>query len=86
MLTQQAKTNTNTSVVNTQDVLERLIPMLQSTNQDRYIKADIDEAMLPVQKATSLSLLVSECVSNAIKHAYGEVEIILRLFEQWPPE
>lgn len=78
LLTQQAKADTNTSVVSAREVLQRLIPMLQATSGDRRIKADVDEVMLPVQKATSLSLLVSECVSNAIKHAKGEVEITLR--------
>ena len=77
LLTQQAKADANTSVVNANEVLQRLIPMLQATTGDRHIKADVDDVMLPVQKATSLALLVSECVSNAIKHAKGEVEITL---------
>ena len=77
LLTQQAKRDASTSVVSAEDVLQHLIPMLQATSGDRRIKADIVDVPLSVQKATALSLLVSECVSNAIKHAKGEVEITL---------
>ncbi len=79
MLTQQAKADTDTSVVSARDVLLRLIPVLQETSGERRIQADIAEARLSVQKATSLALLVSECVGNAIKHATGEVEITLEV-------
>lgn len=79
LLTQQAKADTATSIVSAREVLLRLLPMLQATSGDRRIKADVADIMLPVQKATSLALLVSESVSNAIKHAKGEVEITLRV-------
>ncbi len=79
LLTQQAKRDASTSIVSAEDVLQHLIPMLQATSGDRRIKADIADIPLSVQKATALSLLVSECVSNAIKHAKGEVEITLEV-------
>ncbi len=79
LLTQQAKHTGEANDVGTRAVLGRLIPMLEETSGGRRIKAEIADARLSVNKAASLCLLVSECVSNAIKHSKGEIEITLRL-------
>jgi len=60
-------------------VLGRLIPMLQETSGGRHITADIADVLLSTEKVTALSLLVSECISNAVKHSPGAVEVTLRV-------
>lgn len=78
LLTQQAKDEGSTDYLSTREILERLIPLLQATSGGRSITADIEDVLLPTQKASSLSLLVSECVSNAVKHCTGGIKITLR--------
>ena len=79
LLTQQVKEDAAVDYLGMRAVLGRLIPMLQETSGGRRIKAEIADVLLPADKASSLSLLVSECVSNAIKHAKGEVEVTLHV-------
>jgi two-component sensor histidine kinase len=79
LLTQQVQDNAGAETLNTQALLGQLIPMLQATSGGRRITSEIAAALLPVQQAASLALLVSECVSNAIKHSKGGIEITLRV-------
>ena len=79
LLTQQAKDDAGADYLGMRTVLGRLISMLQATSGGRRIKAEVADIRLPIDKASSLSLLVSECVSNAVKHATGEVEITLHV-------
>ena len=81
LLTHAAKTDADPETLSTQEVLGRLIPMLQQTSGNRPISMQIDDIALSIAHATSLSLLVSECVSNAVKHAEGEIEVTLRHFK-----
>jgi two-component sensor histidine kinase len=78
LLTQQVTVNAEAETLSTRSILGRLIPMLRETSGGRPIQAEIADIQLPTQKAASLSLLVSECVSNAVKHSKGEIEITLR--------
>ena len=79
LLTQQVKETAENATLGTRQILGRLIPLLQETSGGRRVTADIADIAFPVQKAVSLSLLVSECVSNAFKHCKGVVEITLRV-------
>lgn len=79
LLTQQVKNNAHADYLGTQTMLERLISMLQEASGGRFITSNIANILLPTEKAASLSLLVSECVSNAVKHSKGQIEITLRV-------
>jgi two-component sensor histidine kinase len=78
LLTHQAKADAPVDYLSTQALLGRLIPMLQETSGGRSIKAEVADVLLSTDKSVSLSLLVSECISNAIKHTQGDVEVTLR--------
>lgn len=78
LLTQKAKTNADTEFIGTQAVLNQLIPLLRQTVGERSIRMETDDIILTAEKAASLALLVSECVSNAVKHSGGAIEITLR--------
>ena len=79
LLTHAAKTDADPGTLGTQEVLGRLVPMLQQTSGNRQITLDIADLELSVSQATSLSLLVSECISNAVKHAEGSIEVHLHV-------
>ena len=79
LLTQQVMNNADGDHLSTQVMLARLIPMLQATSGGRSITMAIADIQLPTEKAAALSLLVSECISNAVKHSKGDVAVTLRV-------
>ncbi|MBB6053521.1 sensor histidine kinase [Armatimonas rosea] len=58
--------------------LERLIPAMANVLTPRVITLDADEVELSLKQVSSLSLLVNELVSNAIKHGDGTIHISLK--------
>ncbi len=83
LLTAQSKSDDpDTSRVSVQTVLERLVFMLNQSVGDRRIQAHIEEVYVTVEKSASLALLVNECVSNALKHGSGDIDIVLRTYEE----
>ena len=78
LLTKNAATDADLASLGAKSVLETLLPLLQNTAGNRRIAWDIDDISLGAEKAASLALLVSECVSNAIKHGRHAIEITLR--------
>ena len=77
LLTKHAEVDFDVNYLGTKETLERLFALLQQTNGNRNITAVIADVLISTQKAASLSLLVSECVSNAIKHASGDIAVTL---------
>ena len=77
LLTQQAKSDPHTSSLSSRVVMDRLIPLLESTAGGRHIGYEVEEVSLPVGIGTSLTLLVSEIVSNAIKHGRSDIDVVL---------
>lgn len=77
LLTQQVKIDPNVNTISTTDAMEKLIPLLQATAGGREIRYEVDEVQLPVRAGASLALLVSEIVSNAVKHGRGTIELSL---------
>jgi PAS domain S-box-containing protein len=75
LLTQRALANLDDDNIPTQVMLERVIFLLQPALGDRHIHYEIAPMMLPMNRSTALSLLVSELVSNAVKHGSGDVEV-----------
>ncbi len=79
LLTQQVMNNADGDYLSTSVLLGRLIPMLQATSGGRSITVEIADVLLSAEKVAALSLLVSECISNAVKHSKGNVEVTLRV-------
>lgn len=66
-------------------LIRELVGDLASTagRDDVAIELDLEAAVLPGRSGAPLALLVSECVSNALRHAFppdrpGRVQVILR--------
>ena len=77
LLTQEAKTNAETDSVTTRAALDKLVPLLQATTGGRRIRYKAEDFRLPVREGASLALLVSELVSNAVKHGHDDIEVML---------
>jgi PAS domain S-box-containing protein len=77
LLTHAARADTATDVISTRAALDNLVPLLQTTTGDREIHYSADDVELSIQAGASLALLVSEIVSNAIKHGRGEIVLTL---------
>ena len=79
LLTLQIKQGAGDTHLPAKEVLRQLIDRLQQTAGHRSLRADIANIPLSVHQAASLALLINECVSNAIKHSKGAIEIALHL-------
>lgn len=77
LLTEQVKDNGELSYIGAKEVLDKLLPLLSNNIGIRRIDSDIDDIPLTPQKAATLALLVSECVSNSVKHGRGDIRIAL---------
>jgi two-component sensor histidine kinase len=82
LLTKESKNAEAFGYFSIKESMNKLLPLLQQTIGTRRIHADVDDALIPLKQGVSLALLVSELVSNAVKHAVGEVGLVLSVSEQ----
>ena len=78
ILTQQVRENAADTALSTRISLAQVLPLLQKSIGTRRLRSDIENVMLSVNNSTSLSLLVSELVSNAVKHGKGDIAVTLQ--------
>ena len=79
LLTQEAKANVEADSISAKAALDKLIPLLKATTGGRPLRYQVDDFRLPVREGASLALLVSELVSNAVKHGRDEIEVTLTI-------
>lgn len=77
LLTAQSKADTSVDHVSAREMLGKLAPLLQMIAPERPITYAADEILIPVRQATSLTMLLNEAVSNAIKHGLGTIHVSL---------
>ena len=82
MLTNSDKDGDDAQMVPIKIVLEKLLPMLQQTATRGAIAHHIEDITLTAKQCIALSLLISELVSNALKHGQHGVEVSLRVASQ----
>ncbi len=75
LLTEQAKQDGQAQFVSVQDLLERLLPMLEQTAPNHYFRYELTDAFLTTRRATSLALITNELVTNAIKYGKSEITV-----------
>ena len=78
MLTEAVKAHPDAVGMAASEMLERLVPLLQQTLNDRVLEMEIEPLRLPIAAGCSLAILVNELVSNAAKHGRGTVTLTLR--------
>ncbi len=79
ILTQETKEDGDVESLSSATVLHKLLPVLQRTLEGRRLTFQVDDVRLPGRKATGLTLITNELVSNAIKHGRGDLEIAFRV-------
>ena len=79
LLTHSAKSEPAVEYVSAQSALGILLPLIEGTANGRHIRFDVAPIRLPVKLGTSLSILINELVSNAMKHGRGIVDLTLSL-------
>ena len=77
VLTLQVRENASGDTVDSAVALVKLVSLLQTSVGARRILYQIASIPLTIQKSASLSLLVSELVSNAAKHGAGDIQVTL---------
>jgi two-component sensor histidine kinase len=70
-----------TDYLSTRQALDTLMPLLRQTAGERRLDYAVEDAPLPVNKGTSLVVLLNELVSNAIKHGRGDICVELAVTE-----
>ena len=79
LLTQQARSDFDVTDLSVQAAMEQLVPTIQSLVTGRKIDFAIEDLRMPVRHVTTLTVLVNELVSNAIKHGKGEISLAFSL-------
>ena len=77
LLTQDARASGEAREISIKIVLEKLVERIQAAIQGRPIRHEIEDALLPVRQCSSLALVVSELISNAVKHGQGEIVLVM---------
>ena len=77
LLTTETRADAETDVISAQATMNKLIPLLQATTGGRSIRFHSDDFPLPIREGASLALLISEIVSNAVKHGRNDIEVTL---------
>lgn len=77
MLAKRTNSPSGAETISTQAALEALVALLEPVIGSRRIECRIAPLTLPIGQLASLSLLVSELVSNAVKHADGAIDVAL---------
>jgi len=75
LLTHQARHDTEVYTLPVRAAFQKLIPMLQPMTGGRPITYSVDDLSLPIRQVTTLTILVNELVSNAVKHGSGKIEV-----------
>ena len=84
LLTAQIKKENEGELVSARKLFQTLARMLQFTTGGRPFHLTTQEATLTLDQAASASLLISELVSNAVKHGAGGVTVTIRCLPSVP--
>jgi PAS domain S-box-containing protein len=77
LLTLNLKEEEEAQRISTSAVLERLLPMLQSTAWQQTVRYSVDDVELVPKQCIALSVVLNELVSNALKHGRKQAEVFL---------
>ena len=78
LLTHQIKADARNEMISTKEILDKLMLLLQSMLKERRITyRRVEDARLTMEQSSSFAMLISELVSNAVKHGRGAIELTL---------
>jgi PAS domain S-box-containing protein len=81
LLTYQAQDDAEVNDLSVKETMDKLVPILRGIVAGRTIEFAIEDVRLPVRQVTTLTVLVNELVSNAVKHGKGRIGINFRIRE-----
>lgn len=81
LLTQEAKASGEAHFLSAREVLQKLVFFLQQGAGAQRFTTRFEDARLNARQSSSLALIVSELISNAVKHGSGEVEVTFRVVD-----
>lgn len=79
LLTASVKNNQEADAISVEAALDRLLPLVQSTLGARRLTTKIQDVQLPARLLGSLTILINEIISNAVKHGKGDIELSFTL-------
>ncbi len=81
LLTRAAQTNTEAGYIPVKEAMQQLMPLLQGLVGSRNLRCSVDDARVPIEQGTALTVLVNELISNALKHGEGDIDLSLAVVE-----
>lgn len=75
LLTLETRSDATATHISLRALLERVLTSLQSAARGEGIRFSVTDASVPVRVGTSLTMILNEAVSNALKHGGGAVEV-----------
>ncbi len=75
LLTQEVKADATASGISIQSLVEKLAPLLQQTVDGRELRLEVEDLRLPAKVSSTLSILINELVTNAVKYGQGVIEL-----------
>lgn len=75
LLTHEARDGGSALTVSSKKMIDELVSMLQPTTLDRPVEVHVEDMALSTRQATSLAIVISELVGNAVKHGKGTIRI-----------
>lgn len=75
LLTRSVREDEQQQRVSAVEVIGRLLDLLEKTSGSRLLRSQVDDVELFSKQAVTLSLIINELVSNAVKHAAGNVDV-----------
>lgn len=78
MLTQKAKAEGEPEIISAKALLDKLLPLLQQSTGSHRFHIQVEDIPLTAKQGTSLTLLVNELVTNAVKHGHNEIGVCMR--------
>jgi PAS domain S-box-containing protein len=77
LLTAHAKASSNAECLLAAEVMDKLMPLVQSLAEGRNLSVRVEDIQIPMRQGTSLAVLVNELVSNAVKHGGQVIDVSL---------
>lgn len=78
VLSDEVRSDGDGMTVDASDVLGRVIDVLGSALDGRIVRTELESCRVTPRQASSLSVILNELISNALKHGAGAIEVGLQ--------
>ncbi len=78
ILTEKVYANQSSTSMTAQELIEPLIAILQGSDEDRPITMEVEAVVVEPKVASSLAVIVTELIINALKYGEGEISITIK--------